>query len=531
MNLKKQLVAGMSLLYVSLSLSAQTHEVNIPPLKNERWWGGLVALGNKMPFASTTPQYDMSRNNLNNQIVPFMLSSEGRYVWSEQPFRFQISNDTLKISSDYEAPKVVTAGKTLKDAYLTAAGKHFPPSGKLPAELFFSKPQYNTWIELMYNQNQKDILDYADNILKNDFPTGVFMVDDNWQKYYGNFDFKSEKFPDPAGMTKRLHEQGFKIMVWVCPFVSADSPEYRMLEEKGYLIKQKGSNQPAMIHWWNGVSACYDTTNPAAVEFLKKQLREAQDKYGIDGYKFDAGDVGYMTGQYDFYDKEATTSTFSQKWAEFGLYFPYNELRTSFKLGGRELVQRLGDKDYSWHASSLLIPDMTAAGLLGHLYTCPDMIGGGQFGSFLNIDASKFNQELIVRSCQIHALMPMMQFSVAPWRILDAKHLEICRKYAHLHEQMGEYILNVARESSKTGEPIIRHMEYAFPHQGFIDCKDQFMLGDKYLVAPMVTAGSTRIVKLPKGVWKDDEGKQICGPKELTITVPIERLPYYERIK
>lgn len=37
---------------------------------------------------------------------------------------------------------------------------------------------------------------------------------------------------------------------------------------------------------------------------------------------------------------------------------------------------------------------------------------------------------------------------------------------------------------AKTGEPIIRHMEYAFPHQGFVDCRDQFMLGDKYLVAP-----------------------------------------------
>ena len=200
-------------------------------------------------------------------------------------------------------------------------------------------------------------------------------------------------------------------------------------------------------------------------------------------------------------------------------------------MGGQAIVQRLGDKSYSWQASSLLIPDMIAAGLLGHAYTCPDMIGGGEFGSFLNIDTDKFDQELIVRSCQIHAFMPMMQFSVAPWRILDKRHLDICRKFAQFHEQMGSYILQVAIHASQTGEPIVQHLEYAFPHQGFADCHDQFMLGDKYMVAPMITKGTHRTVKLPKGEWRDDMGKKFKGPKTFEIEVPLERLPYFERIK
>ncbi len=531
MKFKHHLLIGISCLLFAIPLSAQTYEVSIPSLQNEKWWGGLVALGNQMPFRQTTSSYDLSRNNLNNQVVPLMLSSAGRYVWSEQPFRFRMQGDTLHITSVYETPQIVTAGKTLKEAYLAAARNHFPPSGKIPEEIFFSKPQYNTWIELMYNQNQKDILDYADKVIANGFPTGVFMVDDNWQKYYGNFEFKPDKFPDPKAMTDQLHRMGFQIMVWVCPFVSADSPEYRELEAKGYLLKQKGSRRPAIIHWWNGMSACYDVTNPQAVAHLKQQLREAQEKYGIDGFKFDAGDVAYMGGEYDFHDPSANVNTFSEKWAAIGLDFPYNELRTSFKLGGRELVQRLGDKNYSWNAVSLLIPDMAAAGLLGHFYTCPDMIGGGQYGAFLNIKPGEFDQELIVRSCQIHALMPMMQFSVAPWRILDSLHLNICRQYALLHEQMGDYILQLAHEASQTGEPIIRHLEYAFPHQGFAECKDQFMLGNKYLVAPMTTKGTTRTVMLPPGLWKDEQGKKFRGPKKMKIEVPLERLPYYEKIK
>ena len=246
----------------TFSVVAQQYDTAVSPLKGEKWWGGLVALGSQMPFNSTTEWYDLGRKNLNNQVVPLLLSSEGRYIWSEQPFRFRLQNDTLLLHSDYEKLNVISAGKTLKDAYLNASANYFPPSGKLPEEIFFSKPQYNTWIELMYNQNQVDIERYAQDILANNFPTGIFMIDDNWQKYYGNFDFKQEKFPDPAGMIERLHKQGFKVMVWISPFVSADSPEYRFLAQKGYLVREKDGVTPAMIYWWNGVSACYDMTNP-----------------------------------------------------------------------------------------------------------------------------------------------------------------------------------------------------------------------------------------------------------------------------
>jgi alpha-glucosidase len=157
------------------------------------------------------------------------------------------------------------------------------------------------------------------------------------------------------------------------------------------------------------------------------------------------------------------------------------------------------------------------------------MIGGRQFRSFLNIDKDKFDQSLIVRSCQIHSMMPMMQFSVAPWRILSKENLEICRKYALLHEQMGDYILEQARYSAQTGEPIVRAMDYMFPGQGFDECNDQYMLGDKYLVAPVMDAGTSRTVKLPKGRWIDENGKKYKGGKTYTLEVPLSRLPIFTR--
>ena len=527
----KKILYTILLITIHGSLSAQ-YQTEIIIEKDEYWWGGAVGLGSGMPFEGNVELFDLSLQNKNNQVVPLLLSNRGRYLWSDSPFTFEMNNDRIVVKSAYEKPAVVKAGNTLKESYLAASKAHFTPSGILPDTLFFTMPQYNTWIELMYNQNQEDVMHYAQSIIKHKFPTGVIMIDDNWQKYYGNFEFKPDKFPDPRSMVATLHQMGFKVMLWVCPFVSADSPEYRELKSKGYLIRKKGSDSPAMIDWWNGYSACYDLTNPEAVSYFVSQLKDLQSKYGIDGFKFDAGDNQfYNPNLIDSYLKNARSIDHTKAWAKIGLQFPFNEYRAGYAMGGEALVQRLGDKDYSWKAVETLIPEMLTAGLLGYAYACPDMIGGGQFAAFLGIDDTEFNQELIVRSAQVHALMPMMQFSVAPWRILSNENLNIVRDAALLHQQFGKYILQLAKASAQTGEPIVRHMEYVFPHQGFATCNDQFMLGEKYLIAPVINTSTVRRVQLPKGKWVDDKGVKYSGGKTVELNIPLNRLLYFSRLK
>lgn len=502
---------------MSLSLTAQ----------EAIWWGAAVGLGHEQPYYDR-PLFDLNTEDANNQLVPLFLSSAGEYMWSDKPFNFTVKNGVVRTS----IPLIpVTAGTTLRDAYMAAQAKHFPPSGQLPDTLFFTMPQYNTWIELMYNQNQADILRYAHAVIDNGFPAGVLMIDDNWQRYYGNFQFKAERFPDAKAMIDELHRLGFKVMVWVCPFVSPDSPEYRELEEKGFLLRNPNGGT-AILNWWNGYSACYDLTNPKAAEYFVNILKQAQAEYGIDGFKFDAGDNNcYASTRIAAYDKKATNVDHTTSWAKIGLQFPFNEYRACWKMGGQPLVQRLGDKDYSWKAVQQLIPQMCVAGLLGYAYACPDMIGGGQFTSFLGVTPENVDQALIVRSAQVHALMPMMQFSVAPWRILSPENLAIVQRMAKLHAEFGPYIMEYARKAAVTGEPIVRCMEYQFPHQGLAEVKDQFMLGDKYLVAPVVDDRLEREVRLPEGTWRDELGKKYKGGKTYTIAVPLERLPYFEKIK
>lgn len=497
--------------------------LSIKVSKNTYWWTGIINHGSSMPLVNSY-QADL-KNNYGNQVQPLMLSSAGEVIWSEDPYQIDFIPGKLKIKGLVNYKKV---GNNLKEAYNYASQNYFPPSGKIPDPLLFTNPQYNTWIELMYDQNQKDILTYAKNIIANGFPPGVLMIDDNWQEDYGKLNFHPGRFSDPKKMIKELHSLGFKVMLWVCPFISPDCDVYREIASKKYLVTNKDGN-PAMISWWNGYSALIDLTNPDAFNWFKSQLDKLVNEFGVDGFKLDAGDFEFYENV-NSYKKNATPQEHSELYGRIGLDYPLNEYRAIWKLGGQPLAERLRDKSHGFEDLKYLIPNMLAAGINGYYFSCPDMIGGGEFRSFL--DANVLDQESIVRSAQCHALMPMMQFSVAPWRVLDKNHFEAVKKSIEIREKYKDYILELAVIAAKTGEPIMRSLEFDYPHQDYVKITDQFLLGEKLLVAPVLEKGATsRKVVIPKGKWKSFDGKTIVGPKTLDIKVSLDDLPYFEKIK
>jgi alpha-glucosidase (family GH31 glycosyl hydrolase) len=513
--------------------SNDANTLTIKAEKNEYWYTGILSEGDKMPF-STNFEANTTDNVYGNQAQPLVLSTDGRGVWCDGPFALHWHDGTLKIDTAAAPLQHFKQGSTLKEAYLYASNKFFPPQGKLPNPLLFSMPQYNTWIELMYNQNQADILKYAQNILDNGLPPGVLMIDDNWQEDYGKWRFKASRFPNPKAMMQKLHAMGFKVMVWVCPFVSPDSDVYRDLRAKGAFITTKTDKKdpkaeavPTMISWWNGFSAVLDLSNPVAENWFKNELKILQTEFGVDGFKLDAGDANfYITGQSK---GNVSANEQSALFAKIGLDFPLNEYRATWKMGGQPLVQRLRDKNHNWEDLQKLMPQMMVEGLMGYYFSCPDMIGGGEFSSFLG-DAV-IDQALIVRSAQCHALMPMMQFSVGPWRILDKNNLASIKKVVAIRQKFAPYILKTAQESAISGEPILRPLEFEYPHQGYAMVKDAFLIGKNLLVAPVVEKGQTRRkVMIPEGKWKSFKGEMIVGPAVLEIEVGLDDLIYFEKL-
>lgn len=508
-------------------------------LPGEQWWGGLSHDAGKMPYTSQTRlARDMWGNNDENQAQPLLISSRGRYVWCNDPIKYTFNAGKLIVSSRTGAVQHGQTGNDLASAYRYASKTFFPPNGQLPDPAMFALPQYNTWIELKYEQQEDKILEYARHIIDNGYPPGVLMIDDTWQTKYGTWEFSSGRFKDPKGMMAKLHSMGFKVMLWICPFVSPDSKNFRELARKGLLLVRNQHGKPvdwardlqdkaAVVHWWNGYSGVLDLTNPDAKKWFNDRLDYLVTEYGVDGFKFDAGDARYYADSV-VSRNPATPNDHTKLFGEIGLRYPLNEYRASFRMAGTQLVQRLSDKDHSWGDLQQLIPGILTQGLMGYAYTCPDMIGGGQWLAFVN--ESRLDRELVVRSAQVHALMPMMQFSVAPWRILTQEQNAVCLKAAKLHQQFGPKLVALAKQSAQTGEPIVRSMLYNYPKADYGGLTDQFMLGTDVLVAPVVQKGArSRMVTFPIGTWVGDDGSLIVGPSLKTITVPLDRLPYFTR--
>ncbi|KRL03537.1 glycoside hydrolase family 31 protein [Liquorilactobacillus capillatus] len=504
--------------------------IKIPILQEEYWYGGCVMDGSKYPFTANDG-YSLDLINLDtvNQAAPAFLSTKGRVVWSKQPFNLTVKGNQLEVIAK-STIYMDESGQNLKDAQAFLAQQTFS-LGTLPPQAFFQVPQWNTWIEVLYNQNQNDILKYAQGILDHQFPAGIMIIDDSWAEYCGRWEFSERKFPDPKQMVAQLHSMGFKVMLWVCPFITADTVEYRYLSESNMLLRQK-DGKIAIREWWNGHSAILDLSNPAAYSWLKESLVELQNKYHIDGFKFDAGDQRFYRND-DISYMKLTAQQQTELWGQFGAEFPYNEFRSNYQNQGWPLINRLQDKAFEWGKDGLadLIPHTLAQGLLGYYFNCPDMIGGGDYFSFR--DKQELDQELIVRFAQCSALMAMMQFSVAPWRVLDQEHLKVCKAAADLHIEYADYILQLARYAAEKGEPITRPMSYDHPQTPIKFLKTQFKLGEDLLAAPVLEKGaSEKEIYFPAGKWQaiSDNKEIITGPIVKKVPVNLASLPAYKRI-
>lgn len=512
-------------------------------LENEYWWGGNVIEATKMPFDRNTEYFIDLSVTRRTQTAPLFLSNKGRYLWSEEAFKITFSQGKVTVETDFEVI-LNRSGSTLRDAYLAAMKNHFPfPDNIHTPREFYKYPMFNTWMELIKNQNQLDIVKYAKEIIENGYNPGILIIDGGWQIRQGTWEFNHDLIPDPKGLIDSLHNMGFVVMIWVSPFVCPEGDNFlelfserssEFLGEKyryNHLLRHE-NGEVAIHHWWSGYGAYYNFLLEDDCKHMANQLDSLMEKYGIDGFKFDGGTYHpktFVAGT-EFYGGYSTYQL-NMAWMKFASSYKFHEVKDSWKQCGKNIIQRLADKNHSWDTNGLncLIPHGCFVGLIGSPFICPDMVGGGEWTAFVY---GKHDEELFVRMAQCSALFPMMQFSSLPWRHLSKEAQEICFEAAKLHEKMYTEIEKILASSERSGEPIIRHMEYQFPDCGFEKVNSQFMLGDNILVAPVVEQGQCeKKVFLPLGKWEEQNSHTVYdGGAAVTVPAPISVLPWFKKV-
>ena len=122
-----------------------------------------------------------------------------------------------------------------------------------------------------------------------------------------------------------------------------------------------------------------------------------------------------------------------------------------------------------------------------------------------------------------------LQISASPWRMLSPELQDVFKDVVALRQKFAPRFVELAKESARTGEPIMRNLEYCFPGMGYAEITDEFMMGDDLLVAPVMEKGAkSRKVVVPPGRWRADDGQEVVGPCVIEVPVSLSRLPYFK---
>lgn len=460
-----------------------------------------------MPFSEPFGKTDVA-DWTHGRRIPMLVSSTGRYIWSAEPFTVEFTGDRFVFESEAGEVAAVSAGKTLREAYLICCHRNFPPAGHAPSPELFLRPVYGTRSELGFEASGDAVVSYARQILSNGYPAGTLLVASGWQRSTGDFVPSPELYPDFEGTIRTLHEMGFKVMLTVTPMVSADGSLFRRYRSEGYWLSNR-EGLPALIRWDGGISACYDLARTQAADVIWQRIDSLRTVCGVDGFLFDASEaLPALSEQRD------GGKAFIEQWSRLGEGLEFCQYTAYHNKGFTPYVlKQVIDRPMEWEALSPMISAAVTAGLLGDLYTSP-VIGRRGF----DLRPAGAEGRLLVRYVQLTAILPVMNIPFAPWR-LSAGEATQCRQAVDFRMRISEYIAQLAAISAKTAEPLLRHMEYEFPRNGFTDCDDQFMIGNRYLVAPVYVDSDRRTVRFPKGNWVDTAGKRYRGPLVTTVSV------------
>lgn len=129
----------------------------------------------------------------------------------------------------------IGVGTDAKAAHMQAVGRFLGKPTGYPNERMVKYPVWSTWAKYLRNIDAQVVLDFATSINTNQFANSQFELDDLWETCYGSLTFGT-KFPSPLTTTNALKAMGFKVTLWIHPFINIGcEPYYSQALANGYV--------------------------------------------------------------------------------------------------------------------------------------------------------------------------------------------------------------------------------------------------------------------------------------------------------
>lgn len=538
--------------------AAQRHDMSFEIVKKLRGSEHFYGLGDKTGFMDKRHYaYEMwNTDNPDPQVDSFQA------LYKSIPFFMTLTdNHVYGIFLDNPYKSVFNMGQESEEYYYfgAAAGNldYYYIAGETLAEVLSGYtyltgtcPLPQKWT-LGYQQSrwgyttQEDVEEIAGKMRKLDIPCDSIHFDIDYMQDYKVFTWNEKRYHgDAAEFLRSLTERGFKP-------VTINDPGVK--QEKGYSIYEEGVEQGYFAKTpegevyinavWPGDAAFPDFGNPKTRKWWGDRHSFLLDK-GVRGIWNDMNEPASFKGPLPddvVFTDEDSPADHRRMHNLYGHLMAKATYEGLMRLDGRRpfVITRAcyagtqkyatcwtGDNHSIWAHLQMAIPQLCNLGLSGMPFAGTD-IGG--FGS-------DTTEELLLRWVQVGCFSPLFRNHSAmgcrqqePWQF-GKRAVEIYRKYVKLRYHWIPYLYDLFWEEERAGAPILRPLVFHYEKDSVAQtCNDEFLFGDRILVAPVVSQGTAkRMVYLPAGEWYDYwTGEKLTGESWIIRDAPIDICPIY----
>lgn len=385
----------------------------------------------------------------------------------------------------------------------------------------------------LYNAQQ--VMDEVGQFEQHNFPLSVIGLEPGWQSksYPCTYEWDSSRFAEPAEFVAKLKQKGIYTNLWLNPYVSKDCELYKKI------LPYTASHTV-----WGGVVPDYSL--PELQKLISDHFEKELISKGISGFKMDEND-GFDEWLWPDVTQFPSGNSAEQMRQVYGLLMQ----KTTSELYRKQNIRTYGLVRAS-NAGASSFPYV----IYNDYYSHPDFITALINSSFIGVlwtpeVRSSPTDEEWLRRMQTVCFSPIAMINAwadgtKPWSF-PAVEKQV-QEVANLRMQLIPYLYTSYADYAFYGTPPIRSMNlepgFNAPSSGsekIIDSpenlyhkainseiKDQFMVGDALLVAPLFAGQSARSVILPQGKWYDFYTGKYVGEGELiTVTPGLDIIPVF----